>query len=46
MSAKSKRRRKKPCRHPNAYVQRYGLTGLLGNVICPDCGFTRFWDAY
>jgi hypothetical protein len=34
------------CSHPDSYVVREGITGLLGRVYCPDCEYEREWDAY
>lgn len=35
-----------PCEHKNSYVRREGMTGTIGTVICPDCGYEREWNAY
>lgn len=32
------------CKHENSYVTRQGM--MVGEVICPDCGYTRDWGAY
>jgi len=35
------------CNSTELVVRRYGLTGLLGDVICDECGETvRGWEAY
>lgn len=39
-------RKQEECTHPDAYVQREGMTGMCGTVICPACGFERDWNAY
>lgn len=31
------------CDHRHSYVER---RGMIGEVICPDCGYTRDWGAY
>lgn len=34
------------CRHTNTRLIREGMTGMLGTVICLDCGYEREWSAY
>jgi hypothetical protein len=34
------------CTHPDSYLVREGQTGMLGRVVCPDCGYVREWNAY
>jgi hypothetical protein len=34
------------CKHSNTFVRREGMTGMLGTVICRDCGYEREWNAY
>lgn len=37
---KTKRTLKK-CHHPNGYTIPVGITGLIRNFYCPDCGYTN-----
>ena len=34
------------CEHSNTILKREGTTGILGRVICKDCGHEREWNAY
>ena len=34
------------CNHKNAEMIPEGTTGMLGRVVCPDCGHSREWEAY
>ena len=34
------------CEHKNSFVRHEGITGMLGTVICLDCGYEREWNAY
>lgn len=35
-----------PCQHKNTRLVKEGMTGMLGTVICTDCGHEREWNAY
>lgn len=37
---------KKYCEHKNERVEKSGITGTLGTVICNDCGNQRDYNAY
>ena len=37
---------RKKCPHKNEVLIREGMTGMLGTVVCKDCGQERDWDAY
>lgn len=34
------------CNHADSRVEREGMTGQLGTVICNTCGYEREWNAY
>lgn len=34
------------CEHGNTVLKREGMTGMLGKVMCRDCGYEREWNAY
>lgn len=37
---------KRRCKHKNTVLIRKGITGMLGTVICKDCGYEREYNAY
>lgn len=45
-AAERRAERQRQCKHGNRYVKTYGLTGMISDVICPDCGWSRARNVY